>query len=415
MTNFGCENCLRHDENCTFTASFKKRGRKSKKKQINTSIDFPFIHSDRQSHHSLKPTQMHLPTKKNFINFDKQETQRQNFHQQSQLTTSPVIKPAQQTYTLPNTEFDDSSFMSLLRKMSLEQVKKVLSVLIERCEISLNILEEKRDILNQEKNYQSPLYLLQFGFDDSRFKAMIEKLLVEDIKETLSILERRCNILKQALNQEQVYHLPKPIHTMPHIGLNSVAYLEPDPLLDFPFMLELAQAQLPTENNINFPCIHSDKEIQRQNFNQQSQFITSVVRPTQQTNTRTLPNVEFDNSKVKELLRKMSLEQVKEYLFCLVKRCEILFFHILEMRDTSKQENYYYFLVHLPQIGFDDSRFKAMIGKFSIGDVKEALSALERRCDLLKQSLNRPANFFSEQDLLNRCPMDFFSEQILPL
>lgn len=56
-----------------------------------------------------------------------------------------------------------------------------------------------------------------------------------------------------------------------------------------------------------------------------------------------------------------------------------------------------------------------MIGKFSIGDVKEALSALERRCDLLKQSLNRPANFFSEQDLLNRCPMDFFSEQILPL
>ncbi|PKC54602.1 hypothetical protein RhiirA1_310952, partial [Rhizophagus irregularis] len=40
-----------------------------------------------------------------------------------------------------------------------------------------------------------------------------------------------------------------------------------------------------------------------------------------------------------------------------------------------------------PQFDFDDSRFKALVGKMSRKQVEGFLGVLERRCDILKQVL----------------------------
>ncbi|CAG8823909.1 5695_t:CDS:1, partial [Dentiscutata erythropus] len=148
ISNYDCENCSKQHEKCIFTTLFKKRGPKPKKKQINTfeDVNFLFVHSNKQqeSYNSQEYTQVQLPTENNlnfpFLLFNQQETQCQNFHQQSQPTTSPIIMPAQQTYThrfitLPRFDFDDSRFETLIGKMTQKQAKECLSTLERRCDI----------------------------------------------------------------------------------------------------------------------------------------------------------------------------------------------------------------------------------------------------------------------------------------
>ncbi|CAG8763534.1 13733_t:CDS:2, partial [Dentiscutata erythropus] len=70
--------------------------------------------------------------------------------------------------------------------------------------------ETQRQNFHQQSQPTPP----RFDFDDSRFKTLIGKMTQKQVKECLSTLERRCDILKHTLSQEQNCRSPTPTRTV---------------------------------------------------------------------------------------------------------------------------------------------------------------------------------------------------------